>query len=68
MSDIYGNPCHGNLFHSYLQGPPIKTQRNTEIPSDIKTAAVDKFQAEGSNPLCNWILLVLLLLSSGPSI
>lgn len=49
---------------------PLKNKEIKKIPSDIKTAAVDKFQAEGDpNPLCNWILLVILLfLSSDPSI
>lgn len=48
---------------------PLKNKEIKKIPSDIKTAAVDKFQAGDPNPLCNWILLVILLfLSSDPSI
>lgn len=60
----------GTLFIFISSVLPLKNKEIKKIPSDIKTAAVDKFQAEGeSNPLCKWILLViLLLLSSGPSI
>lgn len=58
-------------FPFLSKGLPVKNkQRNKKIPADIKSAAVDKFQAEGEpSPRCNWIpLVVLLLLSSGPSI
>lgn len=66
-----GNTFVMEIFPFLSKGLPIKNkQRNKKIPSNIKSAAVDKFQAEGEPiPLCNWILLAVLLpLSSGPSI
>lgn len=58
------------FFPFLSKGLPIKNkQRNKKFPAHIKSAAVDKFQAEGKpSPQCNWILLSCLLLSSGPSI